>query len=136
MPGRALLLLAPLLLAAGCATAPQPYNPVQHVAYSALGENPFWMVAIGDDRIVLRLGGENGAAAPEDLVWPRTLPRIVDGALIWESGEGTGVIAIESRPGPCAVVPPRSAALCGVSTGPSWSSIAPPCWHPWSTPSG
>ena len=101
MPRRALLLLAPLLLAGGCATAPRPYNPVRQVHYSALGENPFWMVAIGDDRIVLRLSGENGAAAPEDLIWPRTLPRIVDGASTWESGEGTRVIAIESRPGPC-----------------------------------
>ena len=102
MSGRTLFSLAFLLFAAGCSTAPQPYNPVQHVFYSALGEDPFWMVAIGDDRIVLRLGGENGAAAPADLVWPRTLPRTIDGARIWESGEGTAVIAIESRPGPCA----------------------------------
>jgi uncharacterized membrane protein len=101
MPRRAWLLLVPPLLAAGCATAPQPYAPVQNVYYSALGEAPFWMVAIGDDRIVLRLSGETGAAPAEDLIWPRTLPRIVDGGRIWESGEGTRVIAIESRPGRC-----------------------------------
>lgn len=101
MSRRALLLLAPLLLTAGCATTPRAYDPVRHVYYSALGETPFWMVAIGDDRIVLRLTGENGAAALEDQIWPRTLPRIVDGGRIWESGEGTRVIAIESHPGPC-----------------------------------
>jgi uncharacterized membrane protein len=101
MSRRALLLLAPVLLAGGCASTQRAYNPVRQVHYSAIGETPFWMVAIGDDRIVLRLSGENGAAAPEDLVWPRTLPRIVDGGRIWESGEGTRMITIESRPGPC-----------------------------------
>src|SRR3954453_24142970 len=96
MPRRALLSLAPLLLAAGCATTPQAYNPVQHPFYSAIGENPFWMMTIGDDRIVLRLGGENGAA-PREQIWPRTLPRLVDGTRIWQSGDGIRVITIESR---------------------------------------
>jgi uncharacterized membrane protein len=100
MSRRLLPLLAPLLLAGGCATTPQAYAPVRHPYYSAIGENPFWMVAIGDDRIVLRLGGEAGSA-PQDLIWPRTLPRLVDGGRIWQSGEGMRVISIEARPEPC-----------------------------------
>jgi hypothetical protein len=95
------LLLAPLLLTQACATTPQAYNPVQHPFYSAIGENPIWMVAIGDDRIVLRLCGEDGAPASQDHIWPRTLPRIVDGVRIWQSGEGAGAITIESRPETC-----------------------------------
>jgi uncharacterized membrane protein len=100
MSRNAWLLLAPLLPAGGCASTPQAYNPVQHPFYSAIGENPFWMVAIGDDRIVLRLSGAEGAA-PEELVWPRTLPRIAEGGRIWQSGEGSRVISIESRPETC-----------------------------------
>jgi uncharacterized membrane protein len=101
MSRNAWLFLAPLLLAGACSSTPRAYSPVQHPFYSAIGENPFWMVAIGDDRIVLRLGGENGAAAPQEQIWPRTLPRLVDGGRIWQSGEGTGIITIESRPEPC-----------------------------------
>lgn len=58
------------------------------------------MVTIGDDRIVLRLGGESGEEVNE-AVWPRTLPRTVDGVRTWESADGTRVISIEARPGPC-----------------------------------
>ncbi|MGZ8283282.1 MAG: hypothetical protein ACXWUZ_17465 [Allosphingosinicella sp.] len=98
---RSLLLTLPLLLAGGCETYPEPYNPIGTVHYSAMGQDPFWLVTIGDDRIVLRLAGEAGAQQPSEAVWPRTLPRTVDGTTIWESGEGTQVIAIASRRGPC-----------------------------------
>ena len=85
-----------LLLLPGCETAPQPYAPVRDVRYQALGADPFWALAIGDDRIVLRTGGQEG-----DAVWPRTLPRTEGAVRIWQSGEGTNVIAVEARPGPC-----------------------------------
>jgi uncharacterized membrane protein len=95
-------LLLPLALLAGCETT-RPYAPVQNVRYSALGHDPFWMVTIGDDRIVLRTAREGADPAAEgaEAVFPRTLPRTVDGVRTWESGEGTAVISIEARPGPC-----------------------------------
>ena len=97
---RALSPLLTLLLLCGCETSrTEPYAPVENVHYNALGEEPFWMVAIGDDRIVLRLADESGR--PQDAIWPRTLPRTVDGVRIWQSGEGTQVISIEARPSPC-----------------------------------
>jgi len=97
------LLFLPLLLLAGCQTSSRPYAPVENVRYSAIGHQPFWMVTIGDDRIVLRLGHDGGEEAGEydDLAWPRTLPRTEDGVTSWQSGDGTAVIAIEARPGPC-----------------------------------
>ena len=91
---RRLLLLALPALAA-CAETPRPYAPVRDVAYQAMGSQLFWFLAIGDDRIVLRT-----AQAPET-IWPRTLPRIVDGVRIWQSGEGANAIIVEARPGPC-----------------------------------
>jgi uncharacterized membrane protein len=60
-----------------------------------MGAEPFWMLSIGDDRIVLRQAGQG------DRIWPRTLPRSQDGARSWTSGEGAGAIAVEARPGPC-----------------------------------
>ena len=99
---RALLLLSPLLLAA-CETAPDVYDPVRNVRYSALGHDPFWMVTIGDDRIVLTLGDEGGRAdgALDDYSWPRTLPRTEGNVRTWQSGDGTAVITVQARPGPC-----------------------------------
>lgn len=99
-----LLLALPLLAAASCESyRERPYAPVENVRYSAIGHDPFWMLTIGDDRIVLRMGHDGGSEAGEheDAVWPRTLPRTVDGVTIWESGDGTAAIAIEARPGPC-----------------------------------
>ena len=90
---RAALLLAPLLLLAACST-PRPYAPVDDVRYTAIGADPFWMVTIGDDRIVLRLAGTEG---PREESWPRTLPATRDGVTRWESGAGTRVIAVEAR---------------------------------------
>jgi uncharacterized membrane protein len=91
-----LALAFPLLLAAGCATGGRPYAPVRDVAYQALGAEPFWMLAIGDGRIVLRSSTFEGERS-----WPRTLPRTVGGVRIWRSEQGGSIIIVESRPGPC-----------------------------------
>jgi uncharacterized membrane protein len=98
-----LALLLPLLLLAGCQTDGRPYSPVENVRYTALGEDPFWMVTIGDDRIVLTFGPDPGAAPGElrSHEFPRTLPRTIDGVRRWESGQGTAVISIEAADGPC-----------------------------------
>ena len=97
---RAILFLAfPL---AACATQPPPFAPVKQVDYAAVGHDPFWMVTIGDDRIVLTLGAEN--ARPRDLQshdFPRTLPRVTGDVTRWQAGEGTAVITIEARAAPC-----------------------------------
>ena len=100
---RALPLLLPLLLLAGCQTSPRPYAPVGMVDYSAIGHDPFWLLTIGDDRIVLRLGHDGGTEAEEydDVVFARTLPRIEGGFRTWASGNGTAVITIQARPGSC-----------------------------------
>jgi uncharacterized membrane protein len=87
-----------LLLAAACTAPEQPYSPVSEVRYNAIGREPMWMVAIGDDAIVLTLGGEGGMKSHR---YPRVLPRTVDGARIWESGSGTEVISVEARPERC-----------------------------------
>ena len=93
---RQTLLMLPLLAMLGaCETTPRPYNPVEDVRYSALGQDPFWLLTIGDDRIVLRTG-EGG-----EVVWPRTLPRTWEGVTSWEAGEGTQVISVEARRGAC-----------------------------------
>ena len=101
---RRLLVLLPLLAIAGCQTRPDVYSPVGNVRYTALGHDPFWMVTIGDDRIVLALGDEGGRAdgAINSFSYPRTLPRTVGGVRTWESGDGgTAAIGIEARRGPC-----------------------------------
>ncbi len=86
-----------LLLAAGCATSGRVYQPVADTRYAALGHDPFWMLTIGDDRIVFRISRRDG-----DLHWPRTLPRTQNGARIWETGEGARRMTVEARRGPCA----------------------------------
>ena len=100
---RLLFLCLPLALTAACATQPEVYSPVGTVRYSALVADPFWMVSIGDDRIVLTLGDEGGRAdgALESFSFPRVLP-VVNGAFrTWESAEGAAVISVQARPGPC-----------------------------------
>ena len=91
------------LLAIGWASAPAVYQPVADPIYTAIGRDPFWMVAIGDSRIVLRLAQDpaDPSGAVNDAVFPRVLPRTVGGVRTWQSGEGTAVITIEARPGPC-----------------------------------
>ena len=96
---RAFLLL-PLL--AGCASSQAPYNPARDVRYSALGQDPFWMVTIGDDRIVLTFGpGEGGKGKLSGHSYRRVLPRTVDGVKSWESADGTAVIMVEARREDC-----------------------------------
>jgi uncharacterized membrane protein len=84
------------LAAAGCAADPRPYAPVGDVSYQAIGVEPFWLLTIGDDRIVLRQAGQ------PDRTWPRTLPRGLDGVRTWTSDAGGESIIVEARPGPCA----------------------------------
>lgn len=98
---RTQLSLLPLILLAACATTPRPYAPVDNVRYSAIGAEPFWMVTIGDDRIVLRLGQEGWQVS--DIAYPRTLPVTQGDLTRWQSGEGTQVITVEARqlPEPC-----------------------------------
>jgi uncharacterized membrane protein len=97
MNKRALLLLALLPLAA-CA-GERPYAPVADVRYNAVGAAPFWLLTIGDDRIVLSRAGESGRMV--EAVYPRVMARRVQGAHVWQSGEGTQVIAIEAHPSRC-----------------------------------
>ena len=95
--------LLPLLLLAACATSPRPYAPVDNVRYSAIGAEPFWMVTIGDDRIVITFGPDPGARSGplSGHIYPRTLPRTVDGVTRWTSSDGTASIGVEAMPGPC-----------------------------------
>ena len=92
---RRILPLLLLPLAAGCSPSPRPYAPVDNVRYSALGAEPFWLLNIGDDRIVLRRPDH------PDGIWPRTLPRTENGVRIWLSGEDGAAIRVEARRGPC-----------------------------------
>ena len=100
---RHLVSLAALLLLAACQTSSrEPYAPVRDVRYQALGSEPFWVLTIGDDIIELDAGlNREGVEEGGPATWPRTLPRTVDGVRTWESGDGTSVISIEARPGPC-----------------------------------
>ena len=92
---RTRLSLLPLLLLAACQTSPQPYAPVDNIRYSAMGAAPFWMVTIGDDRIVLRIGQEGREV--RDIDYPRTLPVTQGNLTRWQSGEGTQVVTVEAR---------------------------------------
>lgn len=98
------LLPLTLIALAGCTSASQaPFSPVDDFQYGAISHDPFWLVSIGDDRIVLTMGPAGGRADGElnSYEYPRVLPRSVNGVRRWESGQGTQVITIEARPGPC-----------------------------------
>ena len=71
--------------------------------YGAISHDPFWMVAIGGDAILLTMGPAGGAADGEltSTVFPRATPSGRDGVRRWESSEGTAVIAVEARARPC-----------------------------------
>lgn len=92
---KTLLPLLGLALLAGCAS-PRPYAPVADVRYNAIGAEPFWLLTIGDDRIVLSRGGKLSEA-----IYPRVMARREKDASIWESGDGVQVIAIEARRARC-----------------------------------
>ena len=96
-------LIPPLLLLAGCATTHKPYSPVHQVSYSAIGQDPFWTLTIGDDSIVLTRGADSGNQRGQlaSYSYARVLPRTVGEVTRWESGDGTAVIAVEARRGPC-----------------------------------
>ena len=93
-PARTFPFLPLLLLGSACETARQD---VRDPLYEAHGSEPFWGLAIGEDRIVLN------ATLDEigEMTWPRTLPRTVGGVRTWQSGEGARAVSIESRRGPC-----------------------------------
>jgi len=94
---RLLLALPAFVLAAACATSQRPYAPVQDVRYQAAGTEPFWLLAIGDNRIVLRIANEG------ERDWPRTLPMTDGNVRQWRSGSGADNIVIDVRqtPTPC-----------------------------------
>jgi uncharacterized membrane protein len=100
-----LLLSLSLLALAGCATTSgeAPYSPVGEFQYGAMGHDPFWMVAIGSDQIVLTMGPPGGRADGEltSASYPRVLPQEAGGVRRWESGEGTKVITIEATAAEC-----------------------------------
>lgn len=100
---KSILLLTSVLLAGCATTGPQVYNPVKNVEYGAMGHDPFWMVTVGGDAIVLTLGPAGGRADGEltTVQYPRALPRESQGIRRWEAGEGTQVLGMEARPGPC-----------------------------------
>lgn len=95
-------MLLPLLLLAGCAASQAPYSPARDVRYSALGHDPFWMVTIGDDKIVLTFGPATGGSRKlAGHSFRRVMPRMVDGVKSWESADGTAVILVEARREDC-----------------------------------
>lgn len=94
----------PLALLIGCQTTRQPYAPVANVSYAAIGGEGGWLLNIGDDRIVLsRPHADSEELIYDESVWPRVLPRTVDGVRTWEAANGTYRIVIEARPGPCTI---------------------------------
>jgi len=96
-------ILALVLACAGCAGAGQLHAPVKNAKYGAISHDPFWLVSVGDDRIVLTSGSVGGAAdgGLNSYAYPRVLPRTVNGVKRWDAGAGTNVLSLEARPGPC-----------------------------------
>jgi uncharacterized membrane protein len=90
------------LLLAGCAGSQTPYSPTRDVRYSAIGQNPFWMVTIGKDKIVMTSGpGEGGSSRLAGRTYRGVASRFRDGVKSWESAHGTAVISIEARREDC-----------------------------------
>ena len=92
------LLALPLLLAAACTQA-QPYAPVREPHYTALGADPFWLLTIGEERIVLSSGRERRGLRGR--TYRRTGASLDKDVRRWEGGEGVAVIGVEARRGPC-----------------------------------
>ena len=92
------LLLLPLALAAGCARS-QPYAPVRQPHYTAIGAEPFWLLTIGAERIILSFGRERGGV--RDMTYRRTGAALDKNVRRWEGGEGVAVIGVEAWRRPC-----------------------------------
>jgi uncharacterized membrane protein len=91
------------LALSACAAGREPYAPVRDPVYTALGHDPFWLVTIGDDRMVLTLGPPGGRAdgGLDSYAFPRVLPRTDGDVRRWESADGPATLTVEARPGPC-----------------------------------
>jgi len=95
------ILLLPLLLA-GCAAGQTPYSPTGEVHYSAIGQDPFWLLSVGRSRIVLTFGpAEAGRSSLRGHSYRGVRASFADGTKRWEAGDGTAVISVEARPGRC-----------------------------------
>jgi uncharacterized membrane protein len=105
LPSMKPFILPAALALSACAadSARAPHDPVGRFDYGAISHDPFWMVAIGGDSVVLTMGPAGGAADGEltTAAYPRATPSERDGVRRWQSGEGTAVISVEARPGPC-----------------------------------
>lgn len=100
-----LLLLAPFLVMSGCASAPRaPVSPVASIQYGAISHDPFWLVSVGEDRIVLTQGLAGGRADGEltSYEYPGAISTMKKGIKRWEGRQGVAVISIEARKGPCS----------------------------------
>jgi hypothetical protein len=92
-------LLVCALFLAGC-SAPQPHAPVREPHYTALGAEPFWLLTIGAERIVLSSGRDRSGLS--DRVYRRGPARMEGGVRRWEGGEGVAVIGVDAWRRPCA----------------------------------
>jgi uncharacterized membrane protein len=95
---RTAFLFLPLLLAAGCART-QPYAPVREPHYTAIGAEPFWLLTVGAERIVLSFGRERGGVG--GMTYRRTGAALDKSVRRWEGGDGTAVIGVEAWNRPC-----------------------------------
>jgi uncharacterized membrane protein len=83
---------------AGC-TAPEPHAPVRDPLYTAIGAEPFWLLTIGEERIVLSFPRKNGGFS--DMRYRRGAARLENGVRRWEGGSGTAVISVEAWQAAC-----------------------------------
>jgi uncharacterized membrane protein len=96
------MLLPLLLLPAACAPGQAPYSPARNVHYSALGHDPFWMVTVGESKIVLTFGPPgDGSSKLDGHSYRGVSARMDDGLKRWDAGDGTAVISIEARREAC-----------------------------------
>jgi uncharacterized membrane protein len=99
LPAALSLLLLPI---AGCATSDAPYSPTREVQFSAIGQEPFWLLSVGRSKIVLTFGpGEAGNSSLRDQEYRGVRTSFADGIKRWDAGDGTAVISVEARPGEC-----------------------------------
>jgi len=98
-----LAVAAALSLLVGCTTDRIPYSAMHNARYSAIGENPFWMVAIDRTKVVLTVGAgtDNRPGALSRHAFDGAVRQDIGDSTRWEAGRGTGVVAVEARPGPC-----------------------------------